>query len=301
MLRQRLLYMGWAVAVAGVLCLACLASVAVADQAAAAGQAYGPCCPLAQGGQPRAMMGGRRWSGARAAGPRYTCRRVSAFSIAYAGKTYPVEAVEAAGTVMVPERTLGITGAGVEWLGGRESAVSMGAKVLHLTLGSRTVKVVEGGQTTESTWALCPRLLGGVTYVPLRPAAEALGLTVAWENGAVTLEHGEAVTAASGAPVECPASRVEEALGVTVVRGPVGAAGASGVGVLTVAEDGRGAELGLQPKDVIVMCNGKPTTCPLDLDGIIATIKAANQCVCCLEVVRDGQKLKLQKPPTKTQ
>jgi len=297
--RQRLVYMGWALAVAGVLCLACPATLALADQTSTAGQAYGPCCPMGQGGQPGAMTGGRRWSGARAIGPRYTCQRLPAFSLAYQGKTYPIEAVQAAGTVMVPERTLGITGAEVEWLGGRESTVSLGSKVLHLTLGSRTVKVVEGDQTTESTWALCPRLLGGVTYVPLRSAAEALGLSVAWENGTVTLEHGQPV--AGGTAAECPASRVEEALGVTVVRGPVGAAGASGVGVLTVTEGGRGAELGLQPKDVIVMCNGKPTTCPLDLDGLIATIKAANQCVCCLEIVRDGQKLKLQKPPTKTE
>ena len=290
---------GWAVALAGVLCLAFLSVAAVGDEAGTAGQAPGPCCPQAQGTPPRVIAAAGNWNATGSAGPRHVCRRLPSFSIAYQGKTYPVEAVEAADTVLVPERTLGITGAAVEWLGGRKSTIALGTRTLHLTLGSRTVSVVEGDQSTESTWALCPRLLGGVTYVPLRPAAEALGFSVAWENGAVTLERGE--PAAGGTTAECPASRVEVALGVTVVRGSVSGADASGVEVLTVAEGGRGAELGLQPKDVIIMCNGKPTTCPLDLDGIITGIKAANQCVCCLEVVRDGQKIKLQKPPTKTE
>jgi len=291
--------MGWAVALTGVLCLTCLAVAAVGDQPAGAEQTYGPCCPLAQGTRPKATSAADYWAGAGPAGPRHTCRRLPSFSLAYGGETYPVGAVEAADIVLVPERTLGVTGAVVEWLGGRKSTIALGTKTLHLTLGSRTVTIVEGDQSTEATWALCPRLLGGVAYVPLRSAAEALGLSVAWENGAVTLDQGQPV--AGGTAADCPASRVEAALGVTVVRGPVTGPLGSGVGVLTVADAGRGAELGLQPKDVIVMCNGKPTTCPLDLDSIVTTIKSSNQCVCCLEVVRDGQKLKLQKPPTSTE
>jgi hypothetical protein len=284
---------GWAVALIGALCLACLAVAALGDQPAGAEQTYGPCCPLAQGTPPKAT------SGAGPVGPQHTCRRLPSFSLAFAGKTYPVEAVEAADIVLIPERTLGVTGAVVEWLGERKSTIALGARTVHLTLGSRTITVEEGDQSTEATWTLCPRLLGGVTYVPLRSAAEVLGLSVAWANGIVTLDQGGPAT--GGTTAECPASRVEEALGVTVVRGPVSGPSGSGVGVVAVTDGGRGAELGLQPKDVIVMCNGKPTTCPLDLDGIITTIKSSNQCVCCLEVVRDGQKLKLQKPPTGNQ
>jgi hypothetical protein len=287
------LRIGWALALIGALCLTCLAVAAVGDQPAGTQQACGPCCPLAHGTPPKAI------SGVGSLGPRHTCRRLPSFSLAYEGKTYPVGAVEAADIVLVPERTLGVTGAVVEWQGERKSTIALGTKTLHLTLGSRTVTVEEGDQSTEATWTLCPRLLGGITYVPLRSAAEALGLSVAWKNGTVTLDQGQPV--AGGTAASCPASRVEEALGVTVVRGPVSGPLGSGVGVVTVADGGRGAELGLQPKDVIVMCNGKPTTCPLDLDGIITTIKSSNQCVCCLEVVRNGEKVKLQKPPTSPQ
>jgi S1-C subfamily serine protease len=127
--------------------------------------------------------------------------------------------------------------------------------------------------------------------------AEALGLAVEWEPGTVKLGPGEATAAATEAPADCPASRVEKALGITVVRGPVSSPFGPGLGVLAVDAGGRAAELGLQPQDVILACGDTPISCPRDLDAVIAKQQAEKQCVCKLTVARGQTKLTLQGSP----
>jgi len=291
MLRQAM-RVGVLVAI-GTLGLALLATAAGPnDHPIGPTQAYGPCCPQGHGKPPMTMPDGSLQ------GPRFSCRHLDGFSLAYGGQTYRVDAVEAADAVLVPEPVLGVIGATIQAAGGRETTVSLGARTVRLTLGSRAVTVGEGNRTTKAAWDLCPRLLGGLTYVPLRATAEALGLTVGWREGTVTLRptSAGAGTAPTAGTAECPASRVETALGITVVRGSATSPFGSGVSVIAVTEGGHGAELGLRPNDIILQCDGKAVACPKDLDAIVAANQDSGKCVCELEVARGDQTIRLARP-----
>lgn len=261
---------------------------------------YGPCCPLVKGqSRPTATVSGGHTV---LTGPRYVCQ-TKPVSLAYNDSTHAVDMVEVMGTLLAPARLFTMTGADLEWGGQRHFALARGDRRVELTLGSHAVTMTNGSDTQMVSWPLCPRLLNGISYAPLRPLAEALGLTVAFKDGVVTLSetaptHGAATTAQPPtALAQCPADRVEEALGVTVVRSPAECAFGVGAGIEAVNEGGLAAKLGLQAKDVIIAANGKPVHCPKDLDQLFAGLKASNRALQSLVVARGSQKITLSAQP----
>jgi hypothetical protein len=200
----------------------------------------------------------------------------------------------------VPARIFGLTGAAVEWSGGRQVTATREARTVSLTLGSHAVRVVADGKPTDASWDLCPRLRDDVTYVPLRSMAEALGLAVAWQDGVVVLSAAGSQASATpepGQPVEaaakCPADRVEEALKVKVLRSPADSTSGPGVQILELLDGSPLKALDVQPGDVIVVCDGQRTKCPRDLDVLLAKEKADSASVSSLVVMRGAEKLAL--------
>jgi len=76
----------------------------------------------------------------------------------------------------------------LEWGGQRHFVLIRGSRRVELTLGSHAVTIGEGGDTKMVFWALCPRLLNGISYAPVRPLAKALGLGVSFSDSVVTLQ-----------------------------------------------------------------------------------------------------------------
>lgn len=266
--------------------------------AVAADNQYGPCCPLVHGSHWQASHGGAYWGahGGGYAGPRYRCGTPQQVMLQYGANTYPLDAVEAADSLLVPVRTFGLVGATVDWSGGRMVTASLGSRTLTLTLGGHTVRAAADGSTSEVSWNLCPRLRNDVAYVPLRSMAEALGFTVDWAANMVKLEGNEQAVAAAPSAAECPVTKLETELGVKAVHGQVTGRYGPGVGILEVDTGGNGERLGLHSKDVILACSGKRVTCPRDLEEIMAQTRAGTAAACTMTVVRDGAKVDLQCP-----
>jgi len=286
-------------AVAIALSVDCL-FVSGAGMARAAGEAAtppGPCCRTGHAakapGRPASY-----WSkkNGKFAGPRHLCQTPAPVVLSFAGKTNKVQAVEAADTLLVPAQVLALVGATVESLG-RAYTFTRGTKKLEVTVGSSAVKLTDGENASAAEWDLCPRLYEDTAYVPLRAAATALGLSVSWDKEAVTLAEADSTAAEVATPPECPASRIESELGVTVLRSSAAGPSGPGIGILAVADGGRGADLGLRPRDVILSCNKTRTSCPKDLDAIIQDTKAQNLCVCSVTVARGRSKVTLQGKP----
>ena len=265
------------------------ASVAVTVAAQAADSQYGPCCPVTHGS---------KFQNRDNVDPRYTCSTVKRISLRYGSDTQALDAIEVAGSLLVPARMFLLTGGDIGWAGGREVTLDRAGRTVRLTLGSHVVRIVADGKTTEASWDLCPRQRGGVTYVPLRPMAEALGLTVAWQDGVVVLAAGGPTPPrGDGQPVEaaakCPADRVEEALKVKILRSPADSSFGSGAQVLELLEGSPLKALGVQASDVIVVWDGQRIKCPRDLDVQLAKEKADNANVSKLVVMRGADKLSL--------
>lgn len=272
--------------------LALLLALALMAQAQPAKSGnYGPCCPLVKGRtQPKATMAG----GQKAlAGPRHICE-TKPISITYDGATHAVDMIEVTGSLLAPARMLMMTGADLEWGGQRHFMLIRGARRVELTLGSHAVTISNGSDTKMVSWPLCPRLLNNISYVPLRPTAEALGLDVAFENGVVTLTETGVSAETPVKAAQCPADRVEEALGATIIRAPAESALGVGTGILEIKPDALAAGMGLRAKDVIVEANGKRVNCPKDLDDLLTSLKADNGTIKTLVVVRGKEKITLQ-------
>lgn len=254
--------------------------------------AYGPCCPLVKGQKaPKAFTTA---AGTVVTGPSYVCR-TKAVTLSYEGKTIPLDAMEAAGSLLVPARLFTMTGANLEWAERRQLVLTRGTQRVELALGSHAVTIYDGTDSRMVSWPLCPRLINGVSYAPLRGLAEALGLAVTYEHGVVTVSSTQAAGATAAAPATCPADRVEEALGVSVVRSPANSNFGVGVGIVDVKPDGTAAGLGVQARDVIIGCNDQPVKCPKDLDQILTQLQTNGGTIRTLVVARGAEKIALQK------
>lgn len=276
--------------VAGIVISLFALSLSVQAQPAKSG-GYGPCCPLVKGqALPMASAGGGQ---ATMSGPRYVCR-TKPVSLVYEGATHAVDTIEVTGSLLAPARLLTMTGANLEWGGQRHFVLTRGAHRVELTLGSHAVTVANGSDSQMVSWPLCPRLLHDIAYVPLRPLAEALGLKLSFQDGVVTVAEAGSAAQALSAPGECPADRVEEALGVKLVRSLANSAFGVGAGIEEVNPGGLGAAFGMQPRDVILAANGTPVKCPKDLDQLLARLKADNGSLRTLVVVRGREKVTLQ-------
>jgi hypothetical protein len=279
------------------LVLALVASIAAGPAGAApTGTAqYGPCCPITHGDSFKGNSASEYWGlDGRQTGPRFTCLSPERISLRYGDKSFPVYAVEASGSLLIPAQTFRLIGASVEWSGGRALTASLGPRSLALTLGGHEVGLREGGNTTQTSWELCPRLRNDVAYVPLRPMAEALGLSVAWAPGEVTLAGASGARVATDTAAECPASKLDAALGIVAARGEIEGPFGPGVGILEVHAGGNGEKMGLQPKDVILAAGGTRVTCPRDLEAIIAQNQSTSTLPCAITVVRGGVKTNLR-------
>ena len=204
------------------------------------------------------------------------------------------EALAVNGALLVPARLLGMAGAVLTWEGNRRLTLTRGPRRVELTLGSHAVTVVQGQETDMLSWALCPRQVNGVSYAPLRPLAEALGLTVGFAAGAVTVT-APVPPAETPAPEagSCPADRVERGLGVTVVRSPADSDFGVGAGLMAIQPDGLAAQFGARPGDVIIAANDVVIKCPKDLDQLLAKLRTANASLTVLVVARGKEKVTL--------
>ena len=251
----------------------------------------GPCCPRIQGPGPFAGDASQPYMG-----PKYLCSGATKLAVIYDRFFADTQGVNAAGTLLIPVRTFTITGAEIETPDRRTVIVNMPSRSVRLTLGSHDVTVSVGDQSVAMVFAMCPRLRNGVTFVPARAMAGALGLSVDWEPGTLTLSPGavavEAQTAAAG--VRCPVDQLDDALGIAAVPGQVETPFGLGVGVVSVVPGGRADTLGLQPKDVVLACDGTRVTCPKDLHAIMTEKRAAGAAPCTLTISRDGEKLDLK-------
>lgn len=229
-------------------------------------------------------------------GPRYNCGTSERIELQFGDTSYPVDALEAADTLLVPVRVFGLIGAKIDYGSDSHVAATLGGRSLDLTPGMHTVSIVDNGTKSDVAWDLCPRVINDVTYVPLRPAADAFGLMVNWAPGAVKLEAGSATGVQADAAAECPVSKLQAKLGITAVHGQVDGPFGLGIGVLTVDPSGSAAAIGLHPKDVILSYNDKRVTCPRDLEEAL-TAGDASPCNYTLTVIRDGAKVILEASP----
>jgi Spy/CpxP family protein refolding chaperone len=124
------------------------------------------------------------------AGTRFRCDASQKVALQYGGNTYPTDAIEAADSLLVPVRAFSLVGAEVKWDGEQRVTVTLGSRVVALTFGEHTARIIEGGKTTDVSWDLCPRQHSDTAYVPLRPMAEALGFVVTWSPGVAKLDVG---------------------------------------------------------------------------------------------------------------
>ena len=272
-----------------VILLVVLISSALAQPPSGGG--YGPCCPLAKGH--KALTARTTATGTVLTGPRYVCQ-TKPVTLSYEGVTHSVNAMEVTGSLLVPARLFTMMGADLEWGGNRQFVLTRGARRVELMLGSHAVTIADGTQSQMVSWPLCPRLINGISYAPLRGLAEALGLTAACQDGVVTVTSPGAPGGAATKPAaECPADRVEAGLGVTVVRSPADSAFGVGAGIITVQPDGLAAKLGVQPHDIIIGANDKPVKCPKDLDQILTGLKANGGTIQTLVVARGQAKITL--------
>lgn len=263
------------------------------SESKSAGASYGPCCPYVTGHNvPAAANPASYWDErGRYRGPERVCLTPKPVSVVFEGKAHRVDAVEVNGNLLIPQRVLAITGATVDYAGGGKTVAALGSRKLELTLGHHEVNIAVGDNSVQTTWSLCPRLRHDISYVPLRPAAQALGLAVYWDGQQIVLTSGGPVpTGLSTA--KCPADQMEEDLGVTLLRGPLSGPFGPGIGILAVTDGGRGAQLGLQPRDVILTANGKRVQCPKDLEAAL-TASEGTTTLNSLGIARGRQQMTL--------
>ncbi len=252
---------------------------------------YGPCCPLVKG--QKAPTAQTSATGTTLTGPRYVCV-TKPLSLTVNGARHTVQALEVTGSLLTPARLFTMAGANLEWGGDRHLVLTRGARRVELMLGSHAVTIYDGTDSQMVSWPLCPRLIRGISYAPLRPLAEALGLVVAYDNGAVAITASETGGGPAVAAASCPADRVDAALGLTVVRSPAASAFGVGAGIVEVKPGGMAESFGVQTNDVIIGCDGKPVKCPKDLDDILARLKPTGGTIQTLIVARGQEKVTLQ-------
>lgn len=246
----------------GMAVLAVAGSGMVFGQPAATGQ-YGPCCPLVQGQKALAVT--TRAGGMTVTGPRQTCqsRRVT---VVLGGTPQTVEALSVAGTLLVPARLFQLMDADMTWEGNRQLTIARGDREVAMRVGSFAVTTHGSDAPQTVSWPLCPRLIQGMVYVPVRSLAEALELNVAYRDGQVHVTEPVTLTSMSTASaIGCPADTVEMALGVMTVRSLSPSHFGAGVGILEVNPNGVAASFGVRPGDVILGANGRRTVCPKDI------------------------------------
>ena len=96
------------------------------------------------------------------------------------GGTAPLAA---SGCTMVPFRAfLEGLGAEVAFDGSRIAAALENGDSLELVLGATELTVTQGGRITTLDMGAAPFVRDGHTYIPVRAAAEALGLDVYWDD-----------------------------------------------------------------------------------------------------------------------
>jgi len=114
----------------------------------------------------------------------------------------PQSTLVVAGRALVPIRSLGeALGANVEYrANGRTILVGRGGRIATLTIGARTLSVAN----TLERLDVAPLVYGGHAYVPIRAAARALDVAVAYDNAsrtiALTSPHAVAVVPPETAP-----------------------------------------------------------------------------------------------------
>jgi membrane-associated protease RseP (regulator of RpoE activity) len=259
------------------------------------GGGYGPCCPLVKGQKPPTAHTSA--AGMTVTGPRYVCQ-TKPVSLAINDATHRINALEAAGSLLAPVRLFAMVGASVEWGGNRQIVVTRGPRRVELTLGSHAVTIYDGADTQMVSWPLCPRLVEGISYAPLRALAEALALVVSYQDGTVAVqETGTPGGAVMTPPMECPADRVDGALGVTIVRSPADSNFGAGAGIVEVKPGGLAENFGVRAGDVIIGCDDQPVKCPKDLDQILTQLKTTGGTIQTLVVARGKDKLTLTAQP----
>ena len=259
------------------------------------GGGYGPCCPLVKG--QKAPTAQTSAAGTTVTGPRYVCT-TKPVSLAINDVTHAVNALEAAGSLLTPVRLFALVGATVEWGGNRQIVVARPPRRVELTLGSHAATIYDGTDTRMVSWPLCPRLIEGVSYAPLRLLGQALGLAVSFTDGVVSVAEADSTTGTVlRPPVECPADRVEAALGVKVVRSPADSNFGVGAGIAEVKAGGMAESFGVLAGDVIIGCDDKPVKCPKDLDQILAQLKTTGGAIQTLIVARGKDKVTLTAKP----
>jgi len=251
---------------------------------------YGPCCPLVEGRQPLDVQ--TTAAGTTVIGPRYTCKTTQV-SLAYGSDTHRSNMLEATGSLLCPARLFTMTGAGVEWGGNRHLVLTRGPRRVDMTVGSHEVQVTDGGETQTVSWPLCPRLVNGIGYAPVRSLSAALGLLVNYDNGVVTLRPEEIPTGTAVQAAICPADLLDDGLGVIVLRSPAHSAFGMGIGVQEVSAGGLAESFGLEPGDVIISCDGKSLQCPRELDQMLTAAQERNDNIKVLVVARGQEKLTL--------
>lgn len=267
-----------------------LAVVGVASAQSMGPGQYGPCCPMVEGRQALGVQ--TTAAGTTVTGPRYTCKTTQV-SLAYGSDTHSSNMLEATGSLLCPARLFTMTGAGVEWGGNRHLVLTRGSRRVDMALGSREVQVTDGGETHTVSWPLCPRLINGIGYAPVRSLGMALGLLVSYDDGTVTLRPEEIPTGTTLQAATCPADLLDDGLGVVVLRSPAHSAFGMGVGVQEVTAGGLAEGFGLEPGDVIISCDGKPTQCPRELEQMLMAARERGDSVQILVVARGQEKLTL--------
>jgi hypothetical protein len=253
-------------------------------------KSYGPCCPYLTGRkQPWAGKAASYWgAGGSYQGPTRFCRTPRPISVVYGDQLRRVDAIDVNGTILVPQRVLAIAGATVDYAGEGKTVASLGSRRVELTPGHHQVMVTDGQKTQPMAWKLCPRLHHGITYVPLRPAAEALGLSAEWQNRGIVLTNRQPTLTGLGSAAQCPADEVEEYLGVKLLRGPLNGPFGAGIGVVSVRRGCPAVQMGLKARDVILSANGKRVQCPKDLQAALSKAQS-----CMMTVSRGGRKVTL--------
>lgn len=281
--------------VAAIALVAVSAVVVLAAPTQGSSSQYGPCCPLVKGQTAPKIEAAQGWGRMSVKGPRFTCHTPEPVDVSYGGATRKVNALEAQGALFVPARLFAFAGATIQWEGGRGSTMTLGDRKVAILGGNHTVHVSDVTGTHTITWGFCPRTVQGVTYVPIREAAEALGLTTEWKNGAVDLALAttKAAPAVAEKPAACPADRVEGVLGIKVLRGPADSKYGQGVAVTEVTKGREAAEMGLKPMDIIISADGHAVQCPQDLDAAVTRARKAGGYLDRMTVVRAGHRLSL--------
>lgn len=123
-------------------------------------------------------------------GPRAPRRAGATVTIRHGDETYSVPAKTIGGTLLVPVKAFEKLGAVVEKTHDG-IVIGLDEAVLRLWPGKQAYEVAEGAALAgpaSRRLPVAPRMVRGNLYVPLRAIAEALGFSVSWEPGVLTVE-----------------------------------------------------------------------------------------------------------------